>query len=102
MVSWTGLESIVRPTEPLAMHTWFQIGGPAEFFAEPENAEQLVEVLKRSYSEGVESRLLGHGSNLLVRDEGVPGLVIKLSSLEFSKIQIDGHRVTVGGGTHLG
>ena len=38
----TGFENIVRQGEPLAMHTWFQLGGPAEYFAEPETAEQLM------------------------------------------------------------
>jgi len=102
MVSWNGFEKIVRQAEPLAMHTWFQLGGPAEFFAEPENADQLIGLVQRCHNEGVEVRLLGQGSNILVRDEGVPGMVIRLSSLDFCKIQIDGQRVTVGGGAILG
>ena len=48
MVSWTGFENIVRQGEPLAMHTWFQLGGPAEYFAEPENPDQLIALLQRS------------------------------------------------------
>ena len=73
MVSWTGFENIVRQGEPLAMHTWFQLGGPAEYFAEPENPDQLIALLRRSHEEGVEARVLGQGSNVLIRDEGVPG-----------------------------
>ena len=102
MASWTGFENIVRQGEPLAMHTWFQLGGPAEFFAEPENPDQLIGLLKRCHEEGVEARLLGQGSNLLVRDEGVPGMIIRLASLEFGRIDIDGQRVIVGGGANLG
>ena len=102
MVSWTGFENIVRQGEPLAMHTWFQLGGPAEYFAEPENPDQLIALLKRSHEEGVEVRVLGQGSNILVRDEGVPGLILRLTSLEFGRIEIDGQRVTVGGGANLG
>jgi UDP-N-acetylmuramate dehydrogenase len=102
MASWTGFESIVRQGEPLAMHTWFQLGGPAEFFAEPENPDQLVGLLKRSYEEGVDVRVLGQGSNILVRDEGMPGLILRLTSLEFGRIAIDGQRVTVGCGANLG
>ncbi len=102
MASWTGFEKIVRQTEPLAMHTWFQLGGPAEFFAEPENPDQLIALLARCHEEDVEVRILGQGSNILVREEGVPGLVVRLTSLEFGRIAIDGRRVTVGGGANLG
>jgi UDP-N-acetylmuramate dehydrogenase len=102
MVSWTGFENIVRQGEPLAMHTWFQLGGPAEFFAEPENPDQLIALLKQSNEQGVEARVLGQGSNILVSDEGVPGLVLRLSSPEFGKITIDRRRATVGGGANLG
>jgi UDP-N-acetylmuramate dehydrogenase len=102
MVSWTGFENIVRQGEPLAMHTWFQLGGPAEYFAEPENPDQLIALLKRSHEEGVEARVLGQGSNILIRDEGVPGLILRLTSLDFGRIEIDGQRVVVGGGANLG
>ncbi len=102
MVSWTGFEKIVRQGEPLAMHTWFQLGGPAEYFAEPENPDQLIGLLKRCHEEGVEARVLGQGSNILIRDEGVPGLILRLTSMEFGKIEIDGQRVAVGGGANLG
>ena len=102
MASWSGFEKIVRQGEPLAMHTWFQLGGPAEFFAEPENVEQLIALVRRCSDEGVEVRLLGHGSNILVRDEGVPGMIVRLSALEFNKLQVDGSRITAGGGAVLG
>lgn len=102
MASWTGFENVVRQAEPLAMHTWFQLGGPAEFFAEPENPEQLIGLLDRCHEEGVEARILGQGSNILVGDEGVRGMIIRLTSLEFGRIAIDGRRVTVGGGANLG
>ena len=102
MVSWTGFENIVRQAEPLAMHTWFQLGGAAEYFAEPENSGQLIGLLERCHEEGVDVRVLGQGSNILIRDEGVPGLILRLTSMEFGRIEIDGQRVTVGGGAHLG
>ena len=102
MPSWTEYKNVVRQAEPLAMHTWFQLGGPAEFFAEPENPDQLIGLLNRCHEEGVEARVLGQGSNILVGDEGVPGMVIRLTALEFGRIAIDGRRVTVGGGANLG
>ncbi len=98
----TGFESFVRPAEPLAMHTWFQLGGPAEYFAEPETVEQLVALIERCHEEGVDVRLIGQGSNILVRDEGVPGMVIRLSSPVFCEIRVEGRSLTVGGGALLG
>jgi UDP-N-acetylmuramate dehydrogenase len=84
------------------MHTWFQIGGPAEYFAEPENADQLLALVRRCHEEGIEARLLGHGSNILVRDEGVPGMVIHLSAPDFCKIQVDRRQIVAGGGAVMG
>jgi UDP-N-acetylmuramate dehydrogenase len=98
----TGFENIARPSEPLAMHTWFQLGGPAEYFAEPETIDQLIALVRRCHEEGVEVRLLGQGSNLLVRDEGVPGMVIRLSAPAFCAIRIEGRSIWAGGGALLG
>ena len=98
----TGFENVVRQGEPLAMHTWFQLGGPAEYFAEPENADQLIALVRRCNDEDIEMRLLGQGSNILVRDEGVPGMVLHLSAPEFCQISIRGREVTAGGGAPLG
>ncbi len=102
-MAWiTGFENIVRQEEPLAMHTWFQLGGPAEYFAEPENADQLVALIQRCREESVPLRLLGQGSNILVRDEGVPGMVLRLAATDFAKIRVDQQSITGGGGVSLG
>jgi len=98
----TGFEKIVRQAEPLAMHTWFQLGGPAEYFAEPRNAEELIALVRRCHEEEVPVRVLGRGSNLLVRDEGVPGMVVRLTASAFCQIQVEGHSITAGGGAKLG
>ena len=98
----TGFENIVRQGEPLAMHTWFQLGGAAEYFAEPDNAEQLLALVQRCHQQGVAMRLLGQGSNILVRDEGVPGMVIHLAAPAFCGIRVEGRSLTVGGGALLG
>ena len=84
------------------MHTWFQLGGPAEYFAEPETVEQLVALVERCHEEGIAVRMLGQGSNILVRDEGVPGMVIRLSAPAFCDIRIQGRSLTAGGGALLG
>lgn len=99
---FTGLEQIVRQREPLAPHTWFRLGGPAEYFAEPRSQDELATLIKRCREADVAVRLLGGGSNILVRDEGVSGVVIRLSSEPFSKIEVSGRMVTAGGGAKLG
>jgi UDP-N-acetylmuramate dehydrogenase len=98
----TGFENIVHQNEPLAMHTWFQLGGPAEYFAEPETADQLISLVQRCHEENVAMRLLGQGSNILVRDEGVPGMVLHLSAPVFSEIRVEGRSLIAGGGALLG
>jgi UDP-N-acetylmuramate dehydrogenase len=98
----TGFESIVRCGEPLAMHIWFQLGGAAEYFAEPENVDQLVALVRRCHEEDVDMRLLGQGSNILVRDEGVPGMVFHLAAPAFCGIHIQGRSIVAGGGALLG
>ena len=98
----TGLEKMVRRGEPLARHTWLKLGGAAEFFAEPETPDELVALVKRCRDEDMPCRLLGGGSNLLVRDEGVPGVVVRLSAEAFNKIEVRGQTVTAGGGAKLG
>lgn len=99
---FTGLEQIVRQREPLAPHTWFRLGGPAEYFAEPRTQDELATLIKRGRESDMPVRILGGGSNILVRDEGVAGLVIRLSAEPFSKIEVSGRMVTAGGGAKLG
>ena len=102
MGSFAGFEKIVRPAEPLAMHTWFQLGGPAEYFAEPANVEQLAGLVRRCHEYEVPFRILGGGSNILVRDEGVPGLVIQLAAPAFCEIRLEKNTVMAGAGLLLG
>jgi UDP-N-acetylmuramate dehydrogenase len=98
----TGFETIVRRGELMAMHTWFQLGGAAEYFAEPETPDQLVALVKRCHDEGVTARILGRGSNILVRDEGVKGMIIHLSAPAFCNIRFEQRSVVTGGGSLLG
>jgi UDP-N-acetylmuramate dehydrogenase len=102
MSLFKGFEKVVRQAEPLAMHTWFQLGGPAEYFAEPRSEDQLIQLIQRCREQEVPVRLLGSGSNLLVRDEGVPGMVIHLGDPAFGEIQVAGQTITAGGGAKLG
>jgi UDP-N-acetylmuramate dehydrogenase len=95
-------KSFVRQDEPLAPHTWFRLGGSAEYFAEPETVDELTALVKRSRELELSVRVLGGGSNILVRDEGVSGVVVQLTADVFNTINIDGRQVTVGGGAKLG
>lgn len=94
-------QSIIRQDEPLAMHTWFQVGGMAEFYAQPESSRQLAELVKAASEAQVPIRLLGEGSNVLIRDDGVSGLVINLDSPAFEGITIEGTRVRAAAAAKL-
>lgn len=90
----------VRVREPMARHTSFRIGGPAELFAVVESAEELSGLLKFARKQDIALFFLGNGTNLLVSDEGIPGLVITLGD-GFKGISIDGTEVRVGAAEHL-
>jgi len=96
----SGIEC-VRENVPLAERTWFKVGGPARYYAEPQSIEELQSLVVRCLEEGLHVHLLGGGSNVLVRDEGVAGMVISLVSDVFTNIKNAGHRVTTGGGANL-
>lgn len=98
----SGFENILRRAEPLAAHTWFRLGGPAEFFAEPESLDQLAALVSRCREAEVAVRLLGGGSNLLVRDEGVSGVVVRLAAPALSSIRVQKDTISAGGGAKLG
>ncbi len=96
-----GLEHIIRADEPLAPFTSLRLGGNAAFFAEPTSVEELLELIKRFSAPGKPIHLLGAGSNLLIPDEGVDGLVISLSAPAFGQIKVDGSNVVAGGGAKM-
>jgi UDP-N-acetylmuramate dehydrogenase len=98
----SGFEHIVRENEPLSAHTWFRLGGPAQYFAEPTTVDELAALVRRVHEQGLPVRVLGGGSNVLVRDEGVKGLVVSLAAATFGRIEASGRKLTVGGGAKLG
>jgi len=100
MTAMSGIDG-VREQVPLAERTWFKVGGAAQFFAEPTSVDELKSMVERCRDEGLIVRLLGGGSKVLVRDEGVSGMVISLSHPSFANIATAGERVTVGGGAML-
>lgn len=92
---------VLKRDEPLAPYTWLKVGGLAQFFMEPRSVEELTRAVKACCEEGIPVRVLGGGSNLVVRDEGVSGLVLRLSHPAFAAVTIEGTRVTAGGGALL-
>ncbi len=97
-----GFEHIVKRAEPLAPHTWFHLGGPAEYFADPNTIDELRALVRRAREENIVVRILGGGSNILVRDEGVAGLVVRMAAPAFSEIALAGQILSAGGGAKLG
>ncbi|RUL89550.1 UDP-N-acetylmuramate dehydrogenase [Tautonia sociabilis] len=91
----------VRANEPLAPLTWFRLGGPADFLARPGTADELTAMVRRCAEEGLPWHVLAGGSNVLVRDEGVRGLVLHLESPSFSDVRIEGPRVVAGSAVPL-
>lgn len=85
---------------PLARLTTVRAGGNAELFARPATQVELVELLSFAEAEGHAVEVVGSGSNLLVADSGVDGLVLKLDG-ELTEIERDGTRVLCGGGVRL-
>ena len=101
MNSFDDWPEICRRAVPLAPLTWFGLGGPAEFLIEPRTEEQLAAVVRRCQDSGTAVRLLGFGANVLVPDEGVRGVVIRLCADAFCGVEYQRHTVVAGAGMDL-
>ena len=98
------LRSIVRGRvlrdEPMARHTTFRIGGPADIFVQPLDADDLAAVIRFARSKGLPFKVIGNGSNLLVGDRGIRGIVARLAP-NFSDVEWLADGAVVGGGARL-
>lgn len=90
----------IRLEEPMAKHTTFQIGGPAQVFVTPETIDQIQQVVMLCNEDQTPFFVLGNGSNLLVSDLGMDGVVIQLYQ-NFSACSVDGNLVKAEAGTML-
>jgi UDP-N-acetylmuramate dehydrogenase len=90
----------VEPNYDLSRLTTVRTGGAAELFARPESEDELVELLAWAAGQGHAVEVVGSGSNLLVSDRGVPGLVLKLAG-GLAQIDRDGLLLICGGGVRL-
>lgn len=91
----------VRFDEPMSRHTSFRIGGPADVFILPKDLEDLIVILAFAQKQSIPIFVIGQGTNLLVRDKGIRGIVIKLAAY-FGGAKTEGDVVCAGAGVRLG
>ena len=99
-----GLEEfgdIVQPNEPLGPYTYLKVGGPAELLVQPRSPEELAAVVRVCSRRKTPLHVLGAGCNILIRDEGVRGVVLRLSEPAFHEIAVEGQWVRAGTGAPL-
>ncbi len=96
-----GEEGHVRLYEPLSKHTTLRVGGPAQFWVEPRNENVFAELIRFCRYESLPLFVIGRGSNLLVRDGGILGIVVHPCGGDFDKIEVDGNEITAGVGAKL-
>ncbi|PYI81665.1 MAG: UDP-N-acetylenolpyruvoylglucosamine reductase [Verrucomicrobia bacterium] len=93
--------SVLRCDEPLAKRTTLRVGGTADFYVEPASEADLAAVLEFCRSHELPFYILGRGSNLLIKDGGIRGMVISLSQPHFSGVEIAGDHLHAGAGARL-
>lgn len=98
---WRGLNSEVRLDVPLAPDTWYGVGGAARYGLAPWDVNELLEALRLIRECGVPWRVLGCGANVLVRDQGFDGLVLRLHQPAFKAATWNAEGVRVGGGVDV-
>ena len=96
-----GEEGDVRLYEPLSKHTTLRVGGPAQFWVEPRNETAFAELIRFCRDETLPLFVIGRGSNLLVRDGGIRGVVVHPCGGDFDRIDINGTEITAGVGAKL-
>ncbi|PZR73242.1 MAG: UDP-N-acetylenolpyruvoylglucosamine reductase [Chthoniobacterales bacterium] len=96
-----GEEGDVRLYEPLAKHTTLRVGGPAQFWVEPRTEAAFAELIRYCRRENLPLFVIGRGSNLLVRDGGIRGVVVHPTGGEFDRVEVSGNEITAGVGAKL-
>lgn len=91
---------MVLTDEPMKKHTSFKIGGPADVFVVPGTIEELANSIKLCKEEGFDYFVMGNGSNLVVRDKGIRGVVIKISEY-LSQVKVEGTKIIAEAGALL-
>jgi len=94
-------KAVVRENHALAPFTWLQIGGPTRYLVEPNDEQQLAEIVALCHANLIPMKMLGGGSNLLVRESGFDGATLVLSSPAFAQMSHCDNRIRCGGGAKL-
>ena len=97
-------EEKIKQNEPMKNHTSFKIGGPADFYIKIDSIEELKEILKFTKQNEIDITIVGNGSNLLVLDKGIKGIVIQLNlkNYEINKINEENIEIIADSGITLG
>src|SRR5437660_12870481 len=93
--------AFVKFHEPLAPYTYLKLGGPADALVQPRSRDELGALVRRCSEKRLPLRILGGGCNVLVPDEGVRGVVLRLSEPAFTQVTVEDRRVTAGAGALL-
>jgi len=94
-------ETACRLYEPMRRHTTMKVGGAAQFWVEPSSVESFTRSLRFFKAAGISVMVMGRGSNLLVRDGGIAGAVIRLCKGEFEEISVSGTSIAAGAGVRF-
>lgn len=93
-------DEVVKKDEPMKKHTSFKIGGPADILVIPQNIQQLIQVLKITKQNGIIPYVIGNGTNILVTDKGIRGIIIKIAN-NMNKVEYKGTLITAESGALL-
>jgi UDP-N-acetylmuramate--alanine ligase len=97
-----GGEGAVHLYEPLSRHTTLRVGGPAHFWAEPATEGAIARLVRYAHANGLPVFVMGRGSNLLVRDAGIEGLVIHPNGGDFARIDVRRETSEITAGVAVG
>jgi UDP-N-acetylmuramate dehydrogenase len=86
--------------EPLARYTTFRIGGEADYYVEPSDIDDVINIVKYANKQNIPYYTMGNGSNILISDEGIKGIVINLESA-FNYLKVDSGKVVTGAGVKM-
>ena len=93
--------SAIKLYEPMSRHSTMRVGGPAQFWIEPSQFEQLADSVSFCKARGIPVRIVGRGSNLLIRDGGIRGAVIHPAGGAFAAVTVEGNTITAGVGVRF-
>lgn len=94
------LKEGVKVNEPMSLHTSWQVGGPADYFLCPADKDELLEIVRFRKKYDLPLYVIGNGTNLLVRDGGIRGMVVNIGSA-FCYLKVQSENLLVGAGTPM-